>query len=85
MVLSIIVTMSIGCVSTYALLFWISCRLYCADDYGSHHVWYHCALVHLFEVLHTLLFGSQPCVLYTCLYGLHPHAFTWHAVIWVKL
>jgi hypothetical protein len=33
-VLSIIVPMSVGRVSTCAMLFWLSCHVYCADDYG---------------------------------------------------
>ena len=42
------------------------------------------SIVYLFEVLLALSFGSQPCVLHTCLFGLCPHALTWHAVIWVN-
>lgn len=50
---------------------------FCACVFGSHPVY-------LFEVLLALLFMSQLCVLYTCLFGLRPRAFTWHAVIWVN-
>ena len=39
-------------------------------------------LCYLFEDLLALLFGFLLCVLYTCLFGLHPCAFTRHAVIW---
>ena len=55
----------------------------CADDCRSRVLIIVC-MCYIFEVLLALLFGFQPCVFVTCLFGLRPRAFTRQAIIWVQ-
>ena len=76
-----IVTMSVGACEYLCCAFWAFVPLWIEQMItGLVPCVNHCARVYLFEVLLALLFGFQPCVLYTCLFGLR--ALTRHTVIW---